>query len=341
VRVVSLLPSATESLCAIGGGSLLVGRSHECDFGALGDGLSAGQLASLPVLTGQRTGPHEGAGSSRRIDVDVRTALATSGSLYTLDTELLADLKPDVILTQDVCEVCSIDVGTVREAAREISRRRNHDGSPPTVISLNPAGVEDVLDDLFTIGRAVGLQKNAAEVVGRLRERMFRAAEHVNAYVEGPVVGFMEWTDPVFVAGHWTVQLIERAGGRHPLNPTTIDEEMGVGAGMQWGMRTAGKSVRVPAEVFAATRPEWLVICPCGYGLEQARAATDELMGQAWFRSLPAVRSGRVAIVDGSQHFNRPGPRLIEAFEWLVGWLNDRAGLMPRGFPWAAVGALR
>src|SRR5690606_6297571 len=139
--------------------------------------------------------------------------------------------------------------------------------------------------------------------------------------------------------GHWTVQLIERAGGRHPLNETVARPDAGAAAGPQQGERVAGKSVRAPAEALAATRPEALVIAPCGLSVEQTRRAVEaDLRGQGWFEGLPAVRSGRVALVDGSRMFNRPGPRLAEAFEWLVGWLNGRPELIPEGFPWEEMG---
>lgn len=322
MRIVSLLPSATEILALVGGRGLLVGRSHECDFPA--------GLSDVPILTSSWNSAGMGGGATTapaEIDRQVRDRLAAGESLYRLDTDLLASLKPDVILTQDLCEVCSIDLNTVRAAVRGLS-------PTPRIVSLNPHTVEDVLDDVLTVGEAAGLHSRATEEVVKLRERMFRAQEFVNPFVDGPVVGFLEWTDPLFVAGHWNVQLIERAGGRHPLNPTVAKEEAGAAAGPQQGERRAGKSIAVPEKLFAAMRPEFVVIAPCGVGLEGAMGMARELARKEWWGESPAVRNGRVAVVDGNQMFNRPGPRLVEAFEWMVGWMNGREELVPRGFPW-------
>jgi ABC-type Fe3+-hydroxamate transport system substrate-binding protein len=325
-RVVSLLPSATEILCAIGGERLLVGRSHECDFPA--------SVTRLPVLTAARTRFE----SSAQVDRDVRASLDESQSLYTLDLALLERLRPDVILTQDLCGVCSIDLASVRRLAERIS-------PSPAIVSLNPTTFEGVLDDHLTVGRAVGLDADAEACVVRLRERIYRAAEYVTPFVDGPGVAFLEWTDPIFIGGHWTPQLIERAGARHPLNPTVPVEGAGAGLGpIGETQRAAGKSVRVPAEVLAASRPDVLVVAPCGLSLEQAVRETAALATSAWWAELPAVRAGglggaggagRVAIVDGNQMFNRPGPRLVDAFEFLVSFLNDRPEVMPAGFPWS------
>lgn len=322
LRVVSLLPSATESLLAITGGVRtprveLVGRSHECDWP------TGPELASVPVLTGQRTLFETPA----QVDEAVRAQLASGESLYTLDSARLAALRPDLVLTQDLCEVCSIDLRTVRAAIAP-------HGPPPRIISLNPTTFEGVFDDLLTIGQAIGMDDEALRLTVGLRNRVYRAEEFVNPYLDGPSVAFLEWTDPIFIGGHWTPQLIERAGGSHPLNPSVPIESAGAAAGpVGQTLRAAGKSVRVPEEVLVASRPEALIVCPCGLSLEQAWTETACLAEKPWWRELPAVRAGRVAVVDGSRMFNRPGPRLVEAMEWLVGWLNGRAEVMPVGFP--------
>ena len=318
MRVVSLLPSATESLVAIGGESFLVGRSHECDFPV--------SIIDRPALTAQKRQAPD-ASSPAEIDRQVRESLAAGQSLYDLDIKKLAELSPDVILTQDLCEVCSVDLAAVRRAAAQLPR-------VPEIVSLNPQTVEDVLEDLIRIGQAVGLEASAAEAAGRLRERMYQAIEHVNPFTDGPSVAFLEWTDPIFIGGHWTPQLIERAGGIHPLNPTTPVEGSGAAVGMQLAYRKAGKSIRVPSEIVAASRPDAVVICPCGVGLAETRRMAEALSREPWWKSLPAVRNGRVVLVDGNQYFNRPGPRLVEALEFLVGWLNGVPGVIPEGFAW-------
>lgn len=318
-RVVSLLPSATELLCAAGGEAMLVGRSHECDFPPT--------LAHVPVLTRARIDP---ALPPREIDRAVREALqAPTGpqSLYELDAARLIDLCPDIILTQDLCDVCSIDLATVRQVASRMA-------TPPEIVSLNPTTMEGVLDDLMRVARAIGTEAPTRDAVATLRERLFAAGEFVNPFDDGPVLAFLEWTDPLYCAGHWTVQLIERAGARHPFNPTQPKDDAGAAVGPQSGERRAGKSVRVPTDVLVAARPERLIICPCGVDLAGTHRMAEALSREPWWRELPAVRSGWVALVDGNQMFNRPGPRLVDAYEWLVAWLHEQPARMPGGFPW-------
>jgi iron complex transport system substrate-binding protein len=298
-RVVSLLPSATELLCECGGGSLLVGRSHECDWPPT--------VIEKPILTRART--H--GGDSRSIDEEVRSSLAQGQSLYELDAERLAALAPDVILTQDLCDVCSIDLATVRRIAQSLPNQ-------PTIVSLNPTNVFHVFDDLLTIGGAIGRDRQAEEAMVRLRDRYWRTVDYVNPYVPGPETLFLEWMGPLFVGGHWTPQLIEAAGGQHSLN--------------QKGQKSRAVE---PEEVLAAA-PERVIVCPCGYSLDAIARELPSLMGERWWPLLPAVLSGRadmLVAVDGNQMFNRPGPRLVDAFEWLVGWINDRPELIPRTFP--------
>ena len=302
MRVVSLLPSATELLCRIGGANLLVGRSHECDFPP--------EVLRLPVLTSQVT--H--AVTSAEIDRQVRQALQEGdggAALYTLNEAALADLKPDVILTQDLCHVCSIDLRTVERVAAGMRPQ-------PKVLSLNPSTVWDVLDDLLRVGEAVGLQDGAQRAMVELREGWWSAVDFVNPYVPGPEVLFLEWCDPPFGGGHWTPELVQAAGGRHSLGTT--------------GTRSRQLT---PEEIIEAA-PERVVICPCGYGLDRAWRELEVLRRTRWWPLLPAVMEGgpqAVAVVDGNRMFNRPGPQLVDAFRWMVGWLNDRPEVVPDGFP--------
>ncbi|MCL4212028.1 MAG: hypothetical protein KJZ68_15350, partial [Phycisphaerales bacterium] len=173
MRIISLLPSATELLVAAGGERLLVGRSHECDWPP--------SITDRPVLTGQRT--H--AATSTEIDAQVSASLAAGQSLYSLDVERLKALRPDLILTQDLCEVCSIDLNTVRMVAGSID-------PPPRVLSLDPRTLEDVFDDLLRVGEAAGLQDSARDAMVALRGRYWEARDHVNTYLDGPEVAFLE-----------------------------------------------------------------------------------------------------------------------------------------------------
>lgn len=295
MRIASLLPSATDALHALGLMGTLAGRSHACD---------APGSAELPVLTSP--GPTS----------------TGSGSLYRPDTDALLALAPDVVLTDGDAD----DIEMVRLTAERCGAR---------VVELSPTTVEGVLDDLLTIADAAGEPGVATGVLGSLRERLWRAQEHVNPYAsDAGVVGFMEWTDPIRVAGHWTVQMIERAGGTHPWNETAPRRESGAAAGPQQGERVAGRSIAVTEEVFAAFNPRHIVIAPRGRSLAQARAEAGTLLTKPWFAGLEAVRDGRVAVVEGNRSFHRPGPTLVDAFEFLVGYLNGRPELIPADFLW-------
>lgn len=318
MRVVSLLPSATEILAAVGGDSLLVGKSHECDHPTGVEG--------LPVLTASRTTYTTAAAVDREVSGMLAEGDAAT-SLYHLDTDRLRALRPDLILTQDLCRVCSIDLDAVRRAAGDMDPR-------PEILSLNPTSFEGVLDDVIRVARAIGREDAGRAAVVALRERLHRAADHVSMFADPIPTLFMEWTDPVYVGGHWTPQLIERAGGAHTLNPTAPIPGAGAGTAAQGSFREAGPSRRVTTEEIVASAPQAIIIAPCGLALDAVRAEARILRASPWFQSLPAVRVGRVALVDGSQMFNRPGPRLVDAFEFLVGFLHGLPHLIPPDFPW-------
>jgi len=294
-RVVSLLPSATELLVALGATDWLVGRSHECDWPE--------SVTDRPMLTAQRTVATE----SADIDAQVRAALQGGDSLYTLDTEQLTSLAPDVILTQDLCEVCSIDLATVRGVARTMS-------PPPEVVSLDPKSLGDVLDDLLKVGAALGLEARAQAV----RAELWARVEAVSGPQgdAAPTVAFIEWMSPLFVGGHWTPEIIERAGGRHPLNPA------------------GAKSIVVTPDALVSLAPDFLLCAPCGYRLDQTRAEWETLTAIPGWETIPAVQSGRVALADGNALFNRPGPRLVDALEQVAQWLQT--GEIPDVPEWSA-----
>ncbi len=294
MRIVSLIPSGTEIVAFLGAQSMLVGRSHRCDFPA--------GVGSIPVLTGPAPdGPVGEIGDARA---------------YQVDTTRLASVGPDLILAWDGQEIGEVPdrVGVLR---------------------LNPETVEDILDDLYRVGEAIGCQDRAMHGVVGLRQRMDRAEEHINPYDDGPICGFLEWAAPICVAGLWTVQLIGRAGARHPLNEVFARPGSGAAVGPQQAQRVAGPSIAVSPELFCAAEPEHLVIALRGMGLKEGIEATNRLYVQTdWFRSLPAAANGRIVVVDGNQMFNRPGPRVVDALEFLVGWLNGCEHLIPDGFPW-------
>ena len=274
MRVVSLLPSATELLIEVGGSDLLVGRSHACDLPR--------DLTHVPMLT--------------------------RGNLCELDESLLAELAPDVILTQDLGLV---DAKTVARVAASL---RN----PPRIVSLDPKSIFDVFDDLLRVGEAVGRAADAERSMVALRARYWSAIDFVNPFVPGPEVLFLEATDPVCVAGHWTPSLIEAAGARHSLNAA------------------GAPSRRVDIEDILAAAPDRVVICPSGLDLARVREECSALERTRWWPLLPAVMDAKprsIALIDGKHMFNRPGPRLVDAFEWLVAWINGLDELAPQGFP--------
>jgi ABC-type Fe3+-hydroxamate transport system substrate-binding protein len=307
LRVASVLPSATEILCFIGGEHLLVGRSHEDNYPE--------SVTSLPILTGQTT-EYTTAGEVDRI---VSESISKGLSLYTLDAELIKALKPDMILTQDICSVCAIDLQTVERLALAMQPQ-------PKIVSLNPLNLDDVLSTILEVGDAVGMSTEAraahSSLVKRIAEvdRLVAQRREQDADGRGPPrVAFIEWSDPLYVGGHWTPQLIERAGGLHPLN--------------SGGQHGGGKSFPVPALSFVDLDPDIVIISPCGLNLEMTRREAAVLARTDWWQSLKAVQAGRVAIVDGDAMFNRPGPRLVDALEWLYSAINDVPEAAPAGFP--------
>jgi len=304
-RVISLLPSATEVLCRIGGQELLVGRSHEDNYPAA--------ITHLPILTGQKTTFT----TAKDVDTQVSAALASGQSLYTLDPEKIRELRPDVILTQDLCEVCAIDLTTVEKLAGSMSPQ-------PKIISLNPQNLEDVLDTMLVVGDAVGLKADAVAARAEAEARLARVDQVVAELTAqpgwaAPNVLFVEWPDPIYVGGHWTPQMIQRAGGSHPLNPATAEKGGG-----------AGKSFAVPHETVAASAPDLVIVAACGLTVEMTRPELKGLQATSWWASLPAVQTGRVALVDGDAMFNRPGPRLVDCLEWLAATMLSRPDLEPK-----------
>lgn len=306
LRVVSLLPSATDMICCIGGAHLMVGRSHECDW--------PHEITDRPVLTAAVTKFE----SSRQMHDAVNQSLAQGKGLYTLDAELLAELKPDVVLTQSLCEVCSVDLCVVERVAANLQPR-------PKVLSFNPFNLDQVMADIADVGEAVCMQEQAAEKIAELKGRVAKVQEFVREVQQAdaarPKVAFLEWTDPFFVGGHWTPEVIRLAGGSHPLN------EAVEGQG-------AGKSIAVEDSEVEHMDPDYVIICPCGFDIPTTKREMCTLEAKPWWRKMVASRPNRVFLVDGCQMFNRPGPRLVDALEFVAGILHDRYDIIPKDFPW-------
>lgn len=276
--VVSLLPSATEILFAIGAGPQVVGVTHECDYPQA--------ALKLPRLTSSAL---PAAPSSADIDRHVRRSLHAGSSLYHLDAELLEHLAPDLIVTQELCEVCAVSYDIVARAARRLR-------TDPRIISLEPSSLEDVFDTISALGWLTDHAAAAADLISALRERVSAVSSRI-AERPKPSVLVLEWTDPPMSARHWTPELVELAGGTPVLgNP-------------------GGNSRVLTWDEIVAADPDSIVVAPCGFDLEKTRAAIAELDAKPEWQSLRAVRARRVHAVDGNAYVNRPGPRLVDTIE--------------------------
>jgi iron complex transport system substrate-binding protein len=295
MRIVSLLPSATEILFAVGGGDCVVGVTHECDFPAAARALPALTSSLLPPELQVPAGsvPASGPGPSQRIDRHVRASVHGGSSLYALDDALLAALAPDLIITQELCAVCAVSYEIVARAAKRIR------GDGPAVVSLEPSSLEDVYANIVTVGELAAVPGGARALVHTLRER--EAALRARLRPEPPPrTLLLEWTDPPMSGGHWTPGLIELAGGAPIL------------------AHPGANSQRIEWAAIAAADPDLVVVAPCGYDLPHARAAAAELASNAVWSALRAVRSGHAYVMDGNAYVNRPGPRLIDTAEILA-----------------------
>ncbi len=287
MRVVSLLPSATEIVHHVGAGHTLVGVSHECDYPR--------GVEDLPKLTASKI---DRSSSSAEIDAAVGR-LSDGDSIYALDAKLLEELEPDLVITQGLCDVCAISLNVVERAAAGLP-------APPRILSLNPTSLEGVFTDVVAVGGTLGRGEEAWRKVAALRTRLARVGEAV-AGLDRPRVGCIEWLDPPFSAGHWVPEMVGLAGG----------EELFAAAGET--------SARLTWQQVLEAGPEVLVLMPCGFDAERTvreALALPELPG--WFE-LPAVKSGRVWAVDANSYFSRPAPRLVEGVEILARILHPEA----------------
>jgi iron complex transport system substrate-binding protein len=293
MRIVSLLPSATEILFALGLGDDVVGVTHECDYPP--------EARLKPMLTRSRLAPDLSSGA---IDAAVSAEIESPAhSLYTIDRVLLAQLAPDLIVTQALCEVCAVAYDEVLDAVRGLPHQ-------PTVLNLEPTSLDEVLAAIEQVGAATKRDTEAEALVGSLRARIDDVQRRASVASARPVVGFLEWIDPLFCGGHWNPELVEIAGGRDPLG------------------RRGQDAVRIEWETFRTAQPEVIVIACCGFSEERARQDLPILEAQPGYADLPAAQTGRVHVVDGAAYFSRPGPRLVDSLEILVGFVHptDTAG---------------
>lgn len=291
MRIVSLLPGATEIVCALGLEESLVGVSHECDFPV--------SVQALPKVT--RTLIPQNA-SSAQIDSMVRERVKARKPLYSLDVATLEELKPDLIVTQALCDVCAVAESEVKAVACKLPGH-------PKILNLEPMSLEDVFTTLIMVGKATACDDRAREVVRELRKRVAKVEERTATIPkdERPRVAFLEWIDPPFHGGHWTPSLIAMAGGVDVLGEP--------------GKPSRNRKWR---EIVAA-KPDVLFVACCGYKTERAEQDLPILYEQRGWDDLPCVRSGRIYVVDGSAYFNRPGPRLVDSLEILAEALHPES----------------
>lgn len=301
MRIVSLLPSLTEICYALGLGNHLVAVTHECDFPA--------SARTLPFVTRSILPP--GLRDSAEIDRQVKAALEQGRSLYELDVETLHELQPDLILTQELCDICAVSYDDVKAIASRLD-------PVPEVVSIEPTTLDDVLDSIRRVGTLTDREATGREVVAALCNQLDQVREHVNRTEHRRRMVCLEWLDPPMVGGHWVPEMVQIAGGVDPLG------------------RAGEPSFEVTWDQVIAACPDTIVLMPCGYGLSETVSEAERLIDDterlpSRLASIPAIQEGHVYAVDGSGYFNRPGPRLIGGVEILAGILH--AELAPTHIP--------
>ena len=285
-RIVSLIASATEIVCALGLQDQLVGRSHECDFPPA--------VGSLPVCTE----PKFPDGTSYQIDERIKAILQEGLSVYRVDAGALERLAPDVIVTQTQCDVCAVSLADVEAAVCEMI------GSRPEIVALEPNALEDIFADIEQVADALGVAERGADVAATLRRRMADVERRAATVDERPAVACIEWIEPLMAAGNWMPELVEMAGG------VSVVGRAGEHAPwLEW-------------DELVELDPEVIVALPCGFDIQRTRREIGPLTSKPEWSNLRAVAAGRVYLADGNQFFNRPGPRVAEALEIMAEMLH-------------------
>lgn len=282
MRIVSLLPSSTEIVCALGFESSLVARSHECDYPP--------SIRRLPAVTAPKFDPD---GRSYEINQRVKAILQEATSVYRLDADQLKQLMPDILVTQTQCEVCAVSLAEVERVACEWL------DTPAQIIALEPNTLADVFADFKRVADALGVPERGQQLVADIQQRMAFIAQR-SRHLPKPRVATIEWIDPLMSAGNWMPELIELAGGSN-----------------LFGM--AGEhSPWLTWDALQKANPDVIVILPCGYDMATTERELPALTTHPLWHELRAVQTGQVYITDGNQYFNRPGPRLVESLEILA-----------------------
>lgn len=290
LKIVSLIPSATEILAILGLTNAIVGRSHECDYPP--------EIQNLPVCTQPKFNPE---GTSPEIHDRVTDLLQSALSVYQVKTDVLEQLQPTHILTQAQCEVCAVSLGEVEQAVATLTR------SQPQIISLQPNFLSDVWADIQRVADALGIA--APPVLAGLQSRIDACVQKTQALPDTarPTVACIEWIDPLMAAGNWIPELVKMAGGQ-----SLFGVEGEHSPWLKW-------------EAIAASDPTVIIFMPCGFDLNRTRAEAMPLLQRPEWQSLQAVQTGRVYITDGNAYFNRPGPRLVDSLEILAEILHPES----------------
>jgi iron complex transport system substrate-binding protein len=282
-RIVSLIASSTEIVCALGCEDWLVGRSHECDFPE--------SVKRLPICTATKFVTD---GTSYEIDQRVKAILQEGLSVYRVDAAKLNQLRPDIIITQTQCEVCAVSLRDVEAAVCELI------DSMPQIVSLQPNALADVWADIMRVAEALGVHERGRTLAQQLLQRMAAIAEAAQTLPNRPSVACIEWIEPLMAAGNWMPELVQMAGGINLFGE-------------------AGKhSPWMTWEQFCEKDPDIILVLPCGFDISRTRQEMPVLMQKPEWPQLQAVRNRRVFLADGNQYFNRPGPRLVESLEILA-----------------------
>lgn len=289
LRIVSLLPSATEIIAALGLTDSIVGRSHECDYPP--------QIQDIPVCTEAQLNSEK---PSAEIDADVLNLVQKALSIYKIKIDVLEQLKPTHIVTQDQCDVCAVNFADVEKAVSQLTQ------SQPKIISLQPNLLTEVWADIQRVADSLAVESET--VLTQLQSRVKACQEKIQKLPNNsrPTVAAIEWTEPLMAAGNWIPELVEMAGGQS-----------------LWGV--IGKhSPYLKWEELVTTDPEIIIIMPCGFGLERTRQETQAMTKNPNWQGLQAVKNGKVYITDGNSYFNRPGPRLVDSLEILAEILHPK-----------------
>ena len=287
MRICSLLPSTTEILCTLGLEENIVGITHECDYPP--------GIRNKPRIV--MSSIDHSTMNNRQIDKIVSSNRKEGKSTYIVDREKLKDAKPDIIITQVLCDVCAVSGDIVEDAVSTLGYR-------PEIISLAPSDIEQVLDTIKTLGEVTGQKKRAVRVVEELERRIYRVREALSNERDRPRVFCLEWLEPPYVAGHWIPEMINYAGGINGLSETGYP------------------SRKVKWDEILEFAPNKIIVMPCGFNINDTLDELDTVLSSNVWHRLPASRKGEVYLVDANSYFSRPGPRIVEGLEILAGILH-------------------